>query len=200
MASLPQPDPSRRNRRLTRVRHGRVGRAARIAARLAALSAALLVTLLGAGPVRAETKDIFGWIERVTITEMSRGMKAKLDTGADTSSMHAENIERFKRGDIPMVRFDIVDPDTGELTRLERPLARYVRIREHDGSFQRRPVVWLWLCLGTHRKRVEVNLVDRSQFNYQLLLGRAALQGHAVIDPDLSFTTRPACDLAGMDQ
>lgn len=167
-----------------------------------ALSTGLATALapLTAVPAAAESKDMFGWIERVTITEMSRGVKAKLDTGADTSSMHAENILPFKKADIHMVRFDIVDPDDGTLTRLERPLARYVRIREHDGSFQRRPVVWMWLCLGTHRRRVEVNLVDRSQFNYQLLLGRAALRGHAVIDPDETFTTTPNCDLAGMDE
>jgi hypothetical protein len=189
--SLASPPPAARRRPR--------GRARSRAASLAAL-AGLALGLLAAGPGRAETKDVFGWIERVTITEMLRGVKAKLDSGADTSSLHAENIQRFKRGDISMIRFDIVDPDTGELIPLERPLARWVRIREHDGSFQRRPVVWLWLCLGTHRRRVEVNLVDRSQFNYQLLLGRAALQGHAIIDPELSFTTRPACELAGMDQ
>ncbi len=166
------------------------------AAGLGGLCAALLAT----GPAGAETKDIFGWVERVTITESGRGVKAKLDSGAKTSSIHAENIERFRRGDIAMVRFDIVDPDTGALIRLERPLARHVRIREHDGSFQRRPVVWMWLCIGTHRRRVEINLVDRSQFNYQLLLGRAALQGHAIIDPDETFTTTPNCDLEGMDE
>lgn len=192
---LPPPDPTRARARAPATRAARAVPGVR-AAGVAALAAALLV----AGPLRAETKDVFGWIERVTITEMRRGVKAKLDTGAKTSSLHAENIERFKRGEIQMVRFDIVDPDTGELTGLERPLARWVRIREHDGSYQRRPVVWMWLCLGTHRKRVEVNLVDRSQFNYQLLLGRAALQGDAIVDPDQTFTTRPACDLAGMDQ
>ncbi len=163
---------------------------------LAALGLGTIVAL----PASAETKDTFGWIERVTVTEMSRGVKAKLDTGARTSSMHAENILPFRKGDIQMIGFDIVDPDDGTLTRLERPLARYVRIREHDGSFQRRPVVWMWLCLGTHRRRVEINLVDRSQFNYQLLLGRAALQGHAVVDPDETYTTTPSCDLAGMDE
>ena len=167
---------------------------------LVALVGALAACLLPSRPLAAQTKDIFGWVERVTITEMRRGVKAKLDTGADTSSIHAENIERFRRDEDPFVSFDIVDPDTGELTRLERPLARYVRIREHDGSFQRRPVVWMWLCLGTHLRRVEVNLVDRSQFNYQLLLGRAALSGHAIVDPDMTFTTTPSCELAGMDQ
>jgi hypothetical protein len=194
MSSSPQHDPSRSGARQALARRRR---RARIAGTLAACAG---LWALAGGPARAETKDVFGWIERVTITESSRGVKAKLDTGANTSSMHAENIERFKRGDISMVRFDIVDPDTGELIQMERPLARWVRIREHDGSYQRRPVVLMWLCLGTHRRRVEVNLVDRSQFNYQLLLGRTALRGHAIVDPDQSFTTRPACNLAGMDQ
>ena len=78
-----------------------------------------LLVLLGLAPLvalpaAAETKDMFGWIERVTITEMSRGVKAKLDSGDRTSSMHAENILPFKKGDIQMVRFDIVDPDAGD--------------------------------------------------------------------------------------
>ena len=181
------------------IHRGRRRRIAKAAGPVA-LVGALVACVLPSGPLAAETKDIFGWVERVTITEMRRGVKAKLDTGADTSSMHAENIERFRRDDEQIVGFDIVDPDTGELTRLERPLARYVRIREHDGSFQRRPVVWMWLCLGTHLRRVEVNLVDRSQFNYQMLLGRAALSGHAIIDPDVTFSTAPRCEMSGMDQ
>ena len=146
-----------------------------------------------------EAKNILGWIEQVRVSAAGLTLEAKLDTGADTSSLHARNIRGFKRKGVRMVRFEIENPDTGELVELERRRVRTVRIREHDGSYQRRPVVEMWVCLGPVKKRVEVNLVDRSQFNYPFLIGRSAMHGDILVDPDLSFTVKPECDLAGMN-
>ena len=58
----------------------------------------------------------------------------------------------------------------------------------------------MWVCVGTMKKRIEVNLVDRSAFNYPFLLGRSAMEGHVIIDPSRSFTTMARCDLQDMDQ
>jgi hypothetical protein len=146
-----------------------------------------------------ETKSILGWIEQVRVSAAGLVLEAKLDTGADTSSLHARNIRGFRRKGVRMVRFEIENPETGELVELERKRVRTVRIREHDGSYQRRPVVEMWVCLGPVKKRVEVNLVDRSQFNYPFLIGRSAMHGDILVDPDQSFTVEPECDLAGMN-
>ena len=156
--------------------------------------------ILAADAVDMAEKTIVGWLEHVVVSEAGLILEAKLDTGADTSSLHAENIHRFRRNGKRMVRFDVLDTETGKMVQLERPLARIARIREHRGDHQSRPVVTMWVCVGTMKKRIEVNLVDRSAFNYPFLLGRSAMEGHVIIDPSRSFTTMARCDLQDMDQ
>lgn len=144
------------------------------------------------------SKQIFGWVERVLVSSERISMKAKLDTGANTSSLHALNVERFKRGGKRMVRFEIEDPEDGRRIEFERPLVRSVRIKEQDnGGVSRRPVVELWICIGDIGRQVEVNLVDRSRFIYPMLIGRSALAGEVVVDPDDTFTQAPSCAAAG---
>ncbi|MGD2031892.1 MAG: ATP-dependent zinc protease [Gammaproteobacteria bacterium] len=139
-------------------------------------------------------KEILGWIETALVTSERIKVKAKLDTGAKTTSLHAINIKRFKRDGRRMVRFTIEDPETGELLEMERPLVRSVRIKESIGDeHSRRPVVELWLCVGSIGREVEVNLVDRSRFIYPLLIGRSAMAGLIVVDSEETFTLPPDC-------
>ncbi len=138
-------------------------------------------------------QQIFGWIEWVSFPDIGLRLKTKLDTGAETSSLHAMNIVRFKRGGERMVRFDLENPESGEVFTVELDLERSVRIREHDGSYQRRPVVEMWICIGSLRMQIEVNLVDRTQFHYPFLLGRSAMKGTVVVDPGETFTAQGRC-------
>ena len=152
--------------------------------------------LAPAAHARDPSKTIFGYVERVVISQQGLSLKARLDTGAETSSLDARNIHRFRRGETRYVRFEVEDPESGEMVMLERPLARMVRIRQHGGSFHRRPVVNMWVCLGHVVREVEVNLTSRSEFLYPMLIGRSAMRGSIIVDPDLTFTNRPQCDLS----
>lgn len=158
----------------------------------------ILLAVLCAWPLdgqgRDPSKTIFGYVERVIISGQGLSVKAKLDSGAQTSSLDAHNIRRFRRGDSSYVRFDVRDPATGDFVTLERPLARMVRIKEHDRPSARRPVVNMWICLGHLAREVEISLTDRSGFLYPLLIGRSAMRGTVIVDPDLSFTNKPMCD------
>ena len=139
-------------------------------------------------------KDIFGWVEEVEIGTSRLRMKAKLDTGADTSSLDASKIRRFKTKDGDRwIEFLVRDKVSGRRIRYKKRLVRYANIKEHEGPSQRRPVVKLEVCLGDHRKVVEVSLIDRSGFQYPMLLGRNTLENIALVDSSESFTTRPAC-------
>ena len=144
-------------------------------------------------PAGNEGKQIFGWVEWVRVQGTDWLLKAKLDTGAKNSSLDARDIEEFRREGERYIRFTVVDRDSDQHVTLERELERVVRIKEHAGQYQRRPVVELTFCLGDLLRTVEVNLVDRSQFIYPLLLGRSALDGRAVVDAQLTFTRRPMC-------
>lgn len=140
------------------------------------------------------SKIILGYVERVIISDHGFSVKARLDTGAQTSSLDARNIERFRRDGESFVRFEVLDPDSGETVSLERPLVRNVRIRQHGGSFMRRPVVEMWLCVADMMEKVEVNLTPRDEFLYPFLIGRTAMAGRIIVDPSRSLTAEPQCD------
>lgn len=161
---------------------------------LIAMMFSLLPSLALAG---AAEQRIFGWVEWVTLPDAGLRLKTKLDTGAATSSIHAVNIERFKRDGVRMVKFDLVDPDSQEAIARELEVERSVRIREHNGSFQRRPVVAMDICIGGLSRTIEVNLVDRSEFNYPFLLGRSAMSGNVIVDPGETFTATSSCTERG---
>lgn len=153
----------------------------------------LLLLLLLPAAVVAQGKLIFGWVEEVVISRGEFTLHAKLDTGADTSSLDAQNIVRFERDGEPWVRFTISGERPGESMRLEKPLVRDVLIKRHKGPSQRRPVVKVPVCLGPFLMNIEVSLIDRSHFNYPVLIGRAAMQSLAVVDPERAYTHDPDC-------
>lgn len=171
---------------------------------LAVIIAGVLIgqfSVPGNAAAKETSRTIFGWVERVVLSSEGFSVKAKLDTGARTSSLDARNIEQFERDGVSMVRFDVLDPDSEKFVTLERPLARIVRIRQHeDGEEDLRPVVKMTLCVGHRAQRVEVNLVDRSEFIYPLLVGRSAMRGAIIVDPALTFTSRPLCSREEMTE
>jgi hypothetical protein len=161
----------------------------------------LVAVLLTAGrsAMAGDERTLFGWVEWVTVHPPGIRLKAKLDTGAATSSLHALDIERFRRDGKRHVRFTIVDPETGERYRLERPLTRDVRIREYSQGFNRRPVVQLGMCIGTLYREEEFTLTDRRGFIYKVLVGRNHMEDMIMVDPSDTFTQKPSCGRRGDD-
>ena len=140
----------------------------------------------------AQNKEVFGWVEKVGVREANFAMQAKLDTGADSSSVHATRVEEFTKKGEQWVRFK-VRSTVGSTATIERPIERVALIKRHHGKSERRIVVRLGLCLGDIFQEEDVNLVDRTKFDYRLLLGRSFLVGNAIIDPAMMFTSPPAC-------
>ena len=144
----------------------------------------------------AEGQDLFGWVEWVLVGERKMKLKAKLDTGAETSSLDATQIRLLERRHDRkrFVEFLLTDDDTGRTVKFKKRLVREARIKQHDGSFQTRPVVMVAVCLGDHLQEVEFTLIDRSEFLYPVLMGRSAMAGLAVVDPGFTFSRDPDCD------
>lgn len=159
---------------------------------IAFFAACISPAALSAEPVEREF-EIFGWVEWVKLLDGELRLKAKLDTGAATSSLDATDIQRFRKDGERWVRFTVTDPDTEDQIELEKPLERNVRIIRHDGNHQRRPVIKMGVCIGDRVREIEVNLIDRSNFIYPMLLGRSALEGFALIDSGQTFQNRPRC-------
>lgn len=155
----------------------------------------LLETLaLGAAAHGLEASPpAYGWLEWAALEPQHVMLKAKLDSGARTSSLSAVEVERFTREGEDWVRFVVpisaFDGATGEAQRIamERPLQREALIKRHGASASVRPVVQVDICLGGHVFTTPVTLTDRSRFNYPLLLGRSALRGRAMIDVEQTY-------------
>lgn len=150
--------------------------------------------------VKPRAKSIAGWIETVEILDAALTLDAKLDTGAATSSLDAREIRRFRRGKKRLVSFKVAGSKDHKLVFMEKPLQRTVRIKRHDGSYQRRAVVILRVCLGSYEREIEVSLIDRENFEYPLLLGRNALEGIALVDAELQFTLPADCAMTQVNE
>ena len=140
----------------------------------------------------SQEKEMVGWLEKVRICPENLIIHAKLDTGARNSSLNAPHVNLFKRKGETWVRFDVTDRE-GKTATLKRKVHRITKIKQHDRPPDLRPVVRLSICLGDTFKVVEVNLRDRSDFNYQMLIGRSFLKDDFVVDASAKFTKRPKC-------
>lgn len=141
----------------------------------------------------------YGWIEPAAVGDSGIILYAKLDTGADNCSLHAKDIHLYKKNEQDFVRFTIRTRQ-GEEHEFDLPVERFAKIKRVEGRTQVRPVVRMYLCLGGQYMQVDMNLVDRSNFAYPLLVGRSFLSGYAMVNPAKSFTSNPQCVLPGEDE
>jgi len=134
---------------------------------------------------------IIGEVEKVQVEPSSLLYTARIDTGAESSSIHAENIQLVERDGDKFVVFSLRDPVTHALVNLEREFQRRVIIKQKVGKSERRYVVKLWLTLGKVKELVEVTLTNRSDFKYKLLIGRNLLIDTAIVDVSRKNTIKP---------
>jgi hypothetical protein len=155
----------------------------------------------------AKEKPIFGLNEYAQLQGLNLEVAAKLDTGAKTASLSARDITRFKRNGETWVRFYLAIDDA-HAHPIERPIARISKIKRRAGdidteegkTYTARPVIDLAVCMGKTLTTIEVNLTDRSSFQYPLLIGSEALKHfNALIDPNLKYAAgKPACATAAL--
>ena len=136
-----------------------------------------------------EVKNV-GWIENGKIPGIDRDIKFKLDTGATTSSINAEILEQpdaeTESGGMVKFRYR----DEGDIEKIyELPILRWVKIESRTQDYLRRPVVRMKMCVAGRWIEEEVNLADRNDFNYSVLIGRNMLkEGKLAIDSGKTFT------------
>lgn len=150
----------------------------------------------------AESRPTLGWVEEGLILPAKVAVKFKLDTGALTSSMHAEDIDRFQKNGEKWVRFDIDlkdnDTDKRVKTRVERKIERELTVRGAAGK-EDRPVVKMKVCLGKRVYEEEFSLNDRDDMLYPVLLGRRTLEKLGPVDASRTFTAEPDCSVSKAD-
>lgn len=133
---------------------------------------------------------LLGWREWVSLPELNiPAIKAKVDTGARTSAIHAFYVDRFRRKGQAYVRFGV------HPLQHRRDIARECSARVIDeravtdsgGHREDRLVVMTPLRLGSQEWNVEITLTNRDTMLFRMLIGREALRGHAWVNPGVSY-------------
>lgn len=135
-------------------------------------------------------RPVVGWREWVALPAIGvRAIKAKIDTGARSSALHAYNIERFDRAGERWVRFTIHPWQRDVATTVvgEAPLLDDRWVRSSSGRQELRPVVTTDVELMGVRWPIELTLSNRDQMGFRMLLGRQAVRGRFIVDPGRSY-------------
>ncbi len=137
-----------------------------------------------------KTEKVLGWREWVSLPELGiTWIKAKVDTGARTSALHAFELEPFQRAGKDWVRFS-VHPLQGEndtVIQCESPVLERRDVTDSGGHLENRPVIATELLLGSFSKRIELTLTDRDTMRFKMLLGRTAMRPNILVYPSQSF-------------
>jgi hypothetical protein len=131
-----------------------------------------------------------GWREWVALPDLRvDAIKAKVDTGARTSVLHAYRIEPFWRRSVLWLRFELNPIQRSEEMKVvcEARAIDERAVRNSGGGVERRYIITTLLKLGDVAWSIELALANRDQMGFRMLLGRTALQGRALIEPGRSY-------------
>lgn len=132
-----------------------------------------------------------GWREWVALPALcDQPIKAKIDTGARTSALHAENVRVVRRRGERFARFVLVPAQNSRVGSREviAPLVAHRVVRSSNGAVERRPVIATELSVGGRTREVELTLTERSPMGFRMLVGRQAIRRlRATVDPNCSF-------------
>jgi hypothetical protein len=137
-----------------------------------------------------KSRRTIGWREWVEMPDLGiKEIKAKVDTGADNSSLHAFNMERFTEDGVEMVRFE-VHPHQRKRKPSISCIAEVVKerkVKNPGGRSELRPVIRTRVVVGGKEISALMNLTTRDEMTFRMLLGRRTIRGHFSVDPGRSY-------------
>ncbi|MGB4106409.1 MAG: RimK/LysX family protein [Alphaproteobacteria bacterium] len=140
--------------------------------------------------IMKKAKTIIGWEEWCSLPDLGLpAVKAKIDTGAKTSALHAYDIEIYDNHRVPFVRFKVHPLATRKLFKVcEAPLVEKRVITSSNGERETRPVILTAISFEQVTINAELTLTSRHKMNFRMLLGREALRkARFVVEPSRSF-------------
>lgn len=138
-----------------------------------------------------QQREVIGWREWVALPALGApAIKAKVDTGARTSALHAFRLSSFTRAGEEWARFEIHPHQRSarDAIVVEAPVVDERRIRSSNGDVQQRPVICTDVEIHGQRWPIDITLTNRDEMGFRMLIGRAAIRRRFVVDPARSFT------------
>ena len=132
------------------------------------------------------TLTVLGAVEEVQVFPAKIILRARIDSGATTTSISAVDIQEFERDGDQWVQFNVPTAD-GNIA-FKRPLVGHVKVKRHGEDPLKRPVVNLQIKIGSIEQRLEVSLADRRNYEYPVLIGRNFLKDIAIVDVSRQYT------------
>jgi hypothetical protein len=132
-------------------------------------------------PQLLKEKVLIGRVEWVALSDLKIKHKARIDTGAKTTSMHAVNIEEVEQRGEKFVKFQTLDSE-GKVIELVRKVDTTQKVSNTAGFISKRYVIKEKIKMGDIEREVLVNLNDRSKMDYKFLVGRNLLLGRFIVD------------------
>ena len=146
------------------------------------------------------TKMLVGALEMCDLPELGiRNLHARVDTGAATSSLHVDNIEEFIKDGKRWVSFDI-HPDIYDVSQSVRVTIRVKgrkKVKSSSADTEKRVVINTTLRMGEAEWPIKLTLTNRSEMTYLMLLGREAMAGRVMVDPEHDYLLRPEVEHPG---
>lgn len=141
----------------------------------------LLLVMPAAHGQLLKEKILIGRVEWVDLPELKIRHRARIDTGAKTTSMHAKNIEEITQGGVLFVKFQTVNSENKTID-LVRKVDTTQRVSNTSGGITKRYVIKEKIKMGNIEREVLINLNDRSSMEYKFLVGRNLLLGRFIVD------------------
>lgn len=141
-------------------------------------------------PLKKRPLDTIGWREWISLPSLGiASIKAKIDTGARTSALHAYDVRIDRSGHEPIVHFRVhpLQRSTHETVETSAVLIDRRRVRSSSGHSSRRPVIRVPMVLAGRRIGIELTLTNRDEMGFRMLLGRRALRKRFLVDVGRSY-------------
>lgn len=137
-----------------------------------------------------KNKKTVGAVELCDLPRLAiSDLNVRVDTGAATSSLHVDNIEEIEKDGELWITFDI-HPDIYNVERVVRREARVEgqkRVKSSTATLEKRYVIVTPIIMDGEQWDIQLTLTDRSEMTYLMLLGREAMSGHFIVDPEFDF-------------